>query len=1088
MDESRSPSEGALRLILFGPMGTLVHGQTLPPLRSRKALWLLALLALRHGRPVEREWLAGTLWPDASQSQAYANLRTVLSELRKALGPEGGRLHSPDRHTVRLDLTGADVDLLDFDEAVESSSPSAWEKATALYRGPLLEGCSEEWVHQERSARERACFRAFRRLADSALATGDYETAADRYRSAIAIDSWSDVARRGLMRAFAKSGNLTEALLAYRAFEELLIREAGGTPDEKTTTLYRELRNRAREAARATTKATSAPTATSNLKIKMPQQLTPLVGRDDEREDVATLLRRSRLLTLAGLGGIGKTRLAIAVACDVAGEYPDGAWFVTLESIAEDSQVTGQISSALEIPDATGRPLLDFVTEHLRKRRLLLVLDNCEHVLQATAAVARHLLRECPGLRVLTTSREPLGITGESVWKVPALAVPVPEHLPTGASTLLRVLSGYEGVTLFLERSRAVRQSFSLTPANALDVAKICARLEGIPLALELAAARSRSMTVEEILRHLVDRLGSPSSLLGGADTTILFRQRTLRGTLEWSYTLLDEPARVLFGRLSVFSGGWTLQAAREICNGDGLEIDQVRELLTSLVDKSLVVFEDPGSDGAGRYRMLEIVRQYAFEVARERGDANRTRSRHLDWFAALAAEAAPRLRSVDQQSWMRKLDADRENMRRALDEADLDPASAERALRLAGALTWYWYVRGEFTEGRRFLRRALERSDPRSETSDRARALNGAATLAHRQRDIATAGTLYEESLRIFKGLGLVGWTAASVVNLGNVLASIGDEHGAREMLEQGIALHREIGNTHEIAVALGNLGCLEQKRDDFAKASQLFSESLVLFRELGDRHMIAWSLTSVGDVAQALGDYPAAHGHFEEALQLTRELGDRRGVALSLKSLGDLALLHGELESAEQHYGLCRTTFTELGDRYCMSWTLVSLGDVAWHRRDSALAESLYQQGLHLARETGDARCAGVALRSLGVLAQERDALEDARRLFGESLELLTQHGGRIDLAAGIHSCAALILKGQPRESVRLMAAAEKLRESTGTVLPPREQARHQRQVAVARAALGDLDFSGAWEEGSAMSPERAIECAREDLAVDT
>ncbi len=581
-----------LKIEMFGPMRVLVGGAPLPPLRSRKALWLLGLLALRHGRSVSREWVAGTLWPDSEGSASFNNLRPVIFELRKALGDQAFRLRSPDRVTVVLDLQGADVDLLDFDRAIAKGDH---ERAVALYAGPLLEGCPEEWAPQERNAREQDCARALQALGDAAYESGDYAGAIERYRRLAAMDPWRDAPRRGIMKALAKSGDVNAALYTYRDFAQTLRNEGGLAPDEKTTALYQKVRALAQQGTRVPCWAKESTQAVGRLS----HALTALIGREDERLGVAAELREHRLVTLLGLGGIGKTRLATEVARENAAEYPDGAWLVTLEALGEERAALAHVMASLSIARQPGRNDLDTLTEALREKRMLLVLDNCEHLRATSSHLVTGLLSECGGLRVLATSREALGVPGERLWPVPALATPDPDHLPQGATPLLRVLSSYESVQLFVDRARGANPSFEMTESNGHAVAEICARLEGVPLAIELAAARAKAMTPAQIAARLEDRL----QLLAVGHRSEPTRHQTLRATLDWSYVLLTEREKTLLRRLAAFGEGWTLEAAERACAGD-----DVSDLHGALVDKSLVVFDAR----QGRFRLLEMVRQYA--------------------------------------------------------------------------------------------------------------------------------------------------------------------------------------------------------------------------------------------------------------------------------------------------------------------------------------------------------------------------------------------------------------------------------------------------------------------------------------------
>jgi len=521
------------------------------------------------------------------------------------------RLQSPDRQTLLLDLTGAEADVAAFDGAVTGKKLSDLALAVALYQGPLLEGCTEEWVFQERAAREKQCLQALQTLAEAASSAGDHTGAIGHYQRAAALDPWGDAVRRGWMEALTKSGDRNAALQVYRDYVHRLKSDPKAVPDEKTSALYLRLRTEMRQEAHPhTVVAAIEETKPSAVTGYLPHARTDLVGREDERLEVVTRLRRARLVTLTGLAGIGKTRLALAVAAESVQEYADGVWLVDLEALIEGNMVVPQIAAVLGLTECAGQSLLQTVTDHLRKKRLLLVLDNCEHLREATAQAIAPLLRECADLRILATSRDALGITGETAWTVPALAVPDPDYLPQGRATLLRVLMGYESVQLFVERAQTLEKTFQLTSSNAPTVARICALLQGIPLAIELAAARITAMTIEQMAARLHDHLG----LLTGGTRIALSRQQTLRATLDWSCALLSEPERRMLHRLSVFLGGWTLEAAEALCAEAGIETGQALDLLTALVDSSLIAYEEHATEIGGHYRLLETVRQYAGE------------------------------------------------------------------------------------------------------------------------------------------------------------------------------------------------------------------------------------------------------------------------------------------------------------------------------------------------------------------------------------------------------------------------------------------------------------------------------------------
>ena len=588
----------------------------------------------------------------------------------------------------------------------------------------------------------------------------------------------------------------------------------------------------------------------------LPLQLTSFVGREREVAEVTRLLTTTRLLTLTGAGGCGKTRLALQVAAAVRGAYPDGVWLVELAALADPALVPQAVASALGVREAPGAAATDRLVAALRPKTLLLVLDNCEHVVGAAAALVEALLRRGPGLRVLATSREPLGSAGETAWGVPSLAVP-PDS-PAEAPPLER-LTAYEAVRLFVERARAARPGFAVPREQAPALVEICRRLDGIPLALELAAARVRVFSVAQIAARLDDRF----RLLTAGPRTALPRQQTLRATVDWSYALLAEPERALLRRLAVFAGGWTLEAAEAVAAGDGVQPHAVLDLLAQLVDKSLVLAEEGRGAAGYRYRLLETIRQYAGDRLREAGEAGRTRDRHLAHALALAEAAEPELRGPESGAVLDRLEAEHDNLRAALEAglaagAAAGPGAGDAALRLSGALAWFWWLRSYHDEGRRWLARALDGTPVRS--AARVKALHGAGWLAHHQRDPATARALLAESLR----------------------------------------LARELGDRRTEALALHTLGRVAYYEGDAAAARALARESLAVAEHVGDPWLVAWPLHLLGIAAHLEADSPAARAYYERSLAIRRELGDQEGVGVLLALLGLLALREGELRQA--------------------------------------------------------------------------------------------------------------------------------------------------------------------------------------------
>ena len=681
-----------------------------------------------------------------------------------------------------------------------------------------------------------------------------------------------------------------------------------------------------------------------SLPNNLPLQLTSFVGREEEIKEVKRLFTATRLLTLTGSGGCGKTRLSLQVLADLVDEFPDGVWVVELAALSDPALVAQEVASTLGVREGPGNPLLDMLLDYLQSKQLLLLLDNCEHLMEACAALVDNLLRSCPNLIVLAASREALGIGGESTYRVPSLSLPDPKSLPP-----VEKLRMYEAVSLFIDRAVAAVSTFRVTNHNAPAVAQVCQRLDGIPLAIELAAARVKVLTVEQI----AERLDNSFRLLTGGSRTALPRQQTLRALIDWSYNLLTETEGVLLGRLSVFMGGWTLPAVEAVCDGEGIEEYEVLELLTSLVEKSLVVAEEAFSAeevrGEARYRLLETVRQYAGEKLMESGEAARLRERHLEWYLGLAEKAEPELQGGDQVEWLEQLELEHDNLKAALEWSEGTEEKAEVGLRLAGALYRFWLVRGYLSEGGEWLKRKLAEGNGASASTParaqwRAKALNGAGALSQRQGDLTRATTLLEESLSTF----------------------------------------REIGDKAGMANSIRNLGLVAMYQDDRDRATGLFEESLSLFREVRDKGGIAISLRLLGQT-KIEGNYDRAMQMFEESLTLCRELGDKAGMANSLRFLGYGAIPKGDYKRArellEESLALCH----EIGDKDGIAFTLLILGTVAQYQEDHKQVSALFEESLVKFKELGDKMGISMCLRLMSLRVGEQEQHERAARLNG-------------------------------------------------------------------------------------------------------
>jgi non-specific serine/threonine protein kinase len=641
----------------------------------------------------------------------------------------------------------------------------------------------------------------------------------------------------------------------------------------------------------------------------------------------------TRLLTLTGVGGSGKTRLALEVARDLLEAYPNGVWLVELAPLSEGELVPKAVAEALGVPERPQELLLDTLAELLRERQLLLILDNCEHLLEATARLVDKLLDSCPRLRILATSREGLGVEGEVRWLVPPLSMPETQGTPTSEE-----LEAYESVRLFVERARGRDPSFSLSPRNARAVAEICKRLEGMPLAIELAAARVGTLSVEQISERLTDSL----KLLRGGSKTQMAKQRTLRGALDWSYELLSEDEKKLFERLSVFAEGWTLEAAEAVGVGGSIEEGEVLDVLSGLVDKSLVVAR--GSDEGGvRYRMLEPVRQYVQEKLEESGETQAAKRAHAGYFLALAEQAEPRLRGPEDMEWLERLEVEHDNLRAALSWA-LEQGEAELGLRLAGALWLFWEAHGHYGEGHRWLEQMLARGS-RATAAARAKALVGEGRLIFDSDERDEAVIAAREGLKLSEEAGLGGTVKARFLDILGWKAMIGgDRERAKELLEESLKLSRDAKDELGIADTLLGLGGALDAPDDHERAKAIHEEGIVLSRKLGYAPTLARHLFSLGYMLLLEGDYERGVARNEEAADLFRERGYKGGLEYVLDNLGWAALLQGDHERARSYYRESLMLCKDLGNKTVASESLEGLACISEAEGASERAARLF------------------------------------------------------------------------------------------------------------------------------------------------
>jgi predicted ATPase/DNA-binding SARP family transcriptional activator/DNA-binding CsgD family transcriptional regulator len=887
--------------------------------RLKKAAALVKLLALAPAHRLHREQVMDRLWPYSGRRAASNSLRKTLHATRRVLDrAEGSRyMSSHDEQLVLCPNGDLWVDVEAFKEAAATArrgrDPAAYRAALDLYAGDLLpEDRYEEWAEGRRQELRSLCLSLLVELAGLYEERGEHERGIEPLQSAAAEEPTLEEAHAGLMRLYALQGREAEALAQYERLREALSARLGMEPGSATRRLHEDIaagRFPPVPTRRAVpSQGEETPDAT---KLNLPAPRDSFVGREQQMVELKRAISMTRLLTLTGAGGSGKTRLALEVARDIAGAYPDGVWLVELASLTEGGLVPQQVASVVGVREQPNRSFTETLVDALCNKRMLIVLDNCEHLVGAAAHLVDVLLDSCPRLRIMATSREALGTVGELRWSVPSLSVPDIQRPPTVGE-----LETYESARLFAERARQRNPSFVLTAGNAEAVSRVCRQLEGLPLAIELAAARMEALSAEQ----LASRLHAPLKVLSRGERTAEPRHRSLWATLEWSHKLLGEHEQALFRRLSVFAGGWTLEAAEEVCSGEGIEEGEVLNLLSELVERSLVVAE-AGDEEALRFGMLELVRQYAREELEESGESEGLRSRHAGYYLALAEQedaqdADPGVRRPRPVAWLRRMEAEQANLRAALGwsldqdaghpDGHTEGRRVELGLRLATALFWFWQTHDYQTEGRSYLERALSDSSNNTTTSRlRAQTLDAAGGIAGFQGDIGAA----------------------------------------KALLEEGLALYRKLGDEEGIASTLTDLGMIAVggQREDIP-LSAVMEELGELKPSLKSRNTLAWLHLVEGGIAVGRGDLEDSVAHCERSLKLFREIRDARGILSCLLHLGMLALVGADYEGAVPMLRESLRLARDLDYTVVIQCAIYSLACVAASREQPVLAAHLW------------------------------------------------------------------------------------------------------------------------------------------------
>jgi predicted ATPase/DNA-binding SARP family transcriptional activator len=1034
-----------LTLGLLGSLQVMVANAPPATFESDKARALLAYLVVESGQPHRRESLLGLLWPDCSEDIARRNLRQTLYTLRQAIGDHTAKPpyllisreeiqfnrasdHSLDVAEFQSLLSACDAHVHPRPEACGKCAGRR-EKAVRLYRGKFLgqfflqdSAEFEEWALVQRESLHRRALEALAHLAQYHERCGDYEAARRFGLRQLELDPWREEAHRQVMRALALSGQRSEALVQYETCRRLLVKELGVEPSAETRELYEEISRGGRPAKRQASFADSPTTVRS-----FPVPLTPFVGRERELADLNRLLAdpQCRLVTLVGPGGVGKTRLALHAASDHREKFAEGVAFIPLTPVGSTGLIVPAIAEALDLSFHSASDPKQQLLDGLREKQMLLVLDNFEHLLDG-AGLCVEILQCASEVKLLVTSREPLNLLGEWVYEVAGLAFPGPEAIEG--------FEDYSAVSLFLERACRARVGFELREEERRAIARICRSVEGLPLALELAAAWVRTLSCAEIALQ-IDR---DLDFLTVARRDLPERHRSLRAVFDHSWSMLTLEEQSVLSKLCVFRGGFEREAAERVASAS-------LSALAALVAKSLVRRVE-----GNRYSLHELVRQYAQERLVESGELDATCGEHLGFFLDLAEKAEHKLVGFEQRAWSDRLEQDQDNLRAALewslrrgevkDELSDQPEeqAVQESLRLAGALFMFWKRRDHWSEGREWLQRALIQSAGFPGSKERAQALNGAVILAVEQADVGPA-------------------TALSAENL---------------------ALSRSLGDRHSLASALNAHGYLLWKQKDFAAARAYCEEGLILFRELSDRFGTAESLHVLGHIATNQDDYEAADSYLAESVSIYREIGDHLGLHFSYGDLGLVAYLRNDFVAAQSRFEESLAGARRIGSIPGMVASLNGLGDLARYRGDYEQAERLYSECLSLYRHMGDKDEIPSLLHNLAYVAQHRGNCSNALAWFREALTIQQEMRNR----AGIAECLAgiagvLSVQGETKRGARLLSAAESLRKAAGARLWPANQIEFRTHLDLLRRSLDEAALGAAWAEGRVMTTERAI-----------
>jgi predicted ATPase/DNA-binding SARP family transcriptional activator/Flp pilus assembly protein TadD len=1119
-----------LELSFLGPFQVKLDGVPVTSFEADKVRGLLAYLAVESNRPHRREQLAALFWPGWPDASARTSLRNALSNLRKAIGDETAEppFLVITRETIQFNSESSYIlDTLEIEQLTKDSQATAEQLQTTLesYRGGFLEGFTlkdcpafDDWslIIQERVQQQVSVLLS--RLTELYEYDKAYDRAIACVRRRLELEPWQEEAHRQLMRLLSLNGQRSAALAQFEACKRSLKSELGVEPSDETVRLYERIRD-------------SRPPEPVSIKAQphnLPEQLTSFIGREKEIAQVQELLKAHRLVTLTGAGGTGKTRLALQVAHELVDQFPDGLWLVELAPLSDPNQIPQVVSRVFGLREQTGFQTLQILQDFLEEKHLLLLLDNCEHLIEACASLVDALLHACPRLTILTSSREALGIEGEASFQVPPLAFPA-----SSESGSFETLAGYEAIRLFIERAATASPAFQITPENASAILQICQCLDGIPLALELAAARLKLLTVAEVAQRLDDRF----RLLTGGSRAALPRNQTLRASIDWSYELLSLAERLLLQRLSIFAGGWFLEAAEYVGSGDSIQTFEVLDLLSQLVNKSLVTVVSETGSGM-RYRMLETIRQYAQEKLLEAGSAQSTRDRHLQYFVQLAEKVELEFRGPNQATITDRLENDLDNLYLALNwslEGKGKPGwRSEPGLKLTSDLLWYWNSQFRVATALGWLERLLD-EDAKKEAEEpetvlslkiRAKALRVAGYMAWNTGDNNKAAILSEASQALFERLGDDGkqGLAYSKWNLAHIVFVNGNMTHSELLLEESLRLFKEVGDRFGEGECYNAFGLITLCQNKFERAIFYYEMSLALRREIGDQDGAAYMIFSLGYVALRQHQFENARHLFEESLQVASAIKSSFIMQWSSINLALLDWLQGDYEQAARNIIETKSNILKTGTILSFIYGLYMLSMLSMAQENFAGAKEFLEESLSICDKKVRMEQIPFILCGLGTLALAGGDLEHAADYYTKALDVKTRYIylnheaialnglGKIAFLKGdletakehflratgkwpgldwLFSNDELALEGlvylalsekQLERAARLLGATEDWHQKFCHIRTPRERQERESAIASLMQEMSEKAFTTAWTEGQAMTLEEAIEYSKQ------